>query len=111
MKNICSQKMNNLLIETKKKVWAKNLLSRFSDFDRRSVFAAALYQEIIKEADQFIPIESILKNETCIGLLGQEDECECLSGLFFMRAHGIIHDACGRAFTNFYKQLKNQINL
>ena len=44
------------------------------------------------------PAENILKSEANIGLLGQEDECECLSELFFMRAHGIIHDACGRAY-------------
>ena len=97
--------MINLLLETKKKVWTKNLFSRFPNFDRRSVFAAALYEELAAEANQFIPAENILNSETegptNIGLLGREDECECLSGLFFMRAHGIIHDACGRAYCDF----------
>ena len=92
------QKMINLLQETKKKVEAKNLLSRFPDFDRRSIFAAALYEKLAAEANQFVPAENILKSEANIGLLGREDECECLSELFFMRAHGIIHDACGRAY-------------
>ena len=101
VENIWPQKMINLLLETKKKVWAKNLLSRFPKFDRRSIFAAALYQELAAEANQFIPVENILKSEANIGLLGQKDECECFSGLFFMRAHGIIHDACGRAFCDF----------
>ena len=90
--------MINLLQETKKKIKAKNLFSRFPEFNRRSVFSAALYQELVAEANQFIPAENILKSEANIGLLGQEDECECLNGFFFMRAHGIIHDACGRAF-------------
>ena len=102
--------MINLLQETKKKVEEKNLLSRFPEFDRRSIFAAALYEKLAAEAatagavNQFIPAapavaaENILKSEANIGLLGQEDECECLSELFFMRAHGIIHDACGRAY-------------
>ena len=90
--------MINLLQETKKKVEAKNLLSRFPDFDRRSIFAAALYEKLAAEANQFVPAENILKSEANIGLLGREDECECLSELFFMRAHGIIHDACGRAY-------------
>ena len=97
--------MINLLLETKKKVEAKNLLSRFPNFDRRSVFAAALYEELAAEANQFIPAENILNSETegpaNIGLLGREDVCECLSGFFFMRAHGIIHDACGRAYRDF----------
>ena len=92
------KKMINLLQETKKKVEAKNLLSRFPEFNRRSIFAAALYEELAAEANQFIPAENILKSEANIGLLGREDECECLSELFFMRAHGIIHDACGRAY-------------
>ena len=95
------QKMIKLLQETKKKIWAKNLLSRFRDFDKRSVFSAALYQELASEANQFIPVESILKSEANIGLLGQEDECECLNVFFFMRAHGVIHDACGRAYKEF----------
>ena len=90
--------MINLLQETKKKVEAKNLLSRFPEFNRRSIFAAALYEKLAAEANQFVPAENILKSEANIGLLGQEDECECLSELFFMRAHGIIHDACGRAY-------------
>ena len=90
--------MINLLQETKKKIEAKNLLSRFPEFNRRSIFAAALYEELAAEANQFIPAENILKSEAKIGLLGLEDECECLSELFFMRAHGIIHDACGRAY-------------
>ena len=98
------QKMINLLQETKKKVEAKNLLSRFPEFDRRSIFAAALYEKLAAETNQ-VPAENILKSETegptNIGLLGQEDECECLSGFFFMRAHGIIHDACGRAYRDF----------
>ena len=85
--------MINLLQETKKKVEEKNLLSRFPEFDRRSIFAAALYEELAA-----VPAENILKSEANIGLLGREDECECLSELFFMRAHGIIHDACGRAY-------------
>ena len=38
--------MINLLQETKKKVEEKNLLSRFPEFDRRSIFAAALYEEL-----------------------------------------------------------------
>ena len=92
------KKMINLLQETKKKIEAKNLLSRFPEFNRRSIFAAALYEELAAEANQFVPAENILKSEANIGLLGQEDECECLSELFFMRAHGIIHDACGRAY-------------
>ena len=92
------QKMINLLQETKKKIEAKNLLSRFPEFNRRSIFAAALYEELAAEANQFVPAENILKSEANIGLLGREDECECLSELFFMRAHGIIHDACGRAY-------------
>ena len=92
------KKMINLLQETKKKVWEKNLLSRFPEFDRRSIFAAALYEKLAAEANQFVPAENILKSEANIGLLGREDECECLSELFFMRAHGIIHDACGRAY-------------
>ena len=29
------------------------------------------------------------------------DECECLNGSSVMRMHGIIHDACGRAFAEF----------
>ena len=94
--------MINLLQETKKKIKAKNLFSRFPNFDKRSIFSAALYEELAAETNQFIPAENILKSETegptNIGLLGQEDECECLSGFFFMRAHGIIHDACGRAY-------------
>ena len=96
--------MINLLQETKKKVCEKNLFSRFPEFNRRSIFAAALYEELAAEAatagavNQFVPAENILKSEANIGLLGQEDECECLSELFFMRAHGIIHDACGRAY-------------
>ena len=96
--------MINLLQETKKKVEEKNLLSRFPEFDRRSIFAAALYEKLAAEAatagavNQFVPAENILKSEANIGLLGREDECECLSELFFMRAHGIIHDACGRAY-------------
>ena len=93
--------MISSLLETKKNIWAKNLFSRFPNFDRRSVFSAALYQELAAEANQFIPVENILKSEANIGLLGREDECECLNGFFFMRAHGIIHDACGRAFTDF----------
>ena len=95
------QKMINLLQETKKKVWTKNLFSRFPNFDRRSVFSAALYQELAAETNQFIPVVNILKSEANIGLLGREDECECLNGFFFMRAHGIIHDACGRAYHDF----------
>ena len=82
--------MINLLQETKKKVWEKNLLSRFPEFDRRSIFAAALYEKLAADANQFVPAENILKSEANIGLLGREDECECLSELFFMRAHGII---------------------
>ena len=92
--------MFNLLQETKKNIQAKNLFSRFPDFDRRSIFAAALYEKLAAQANQFIPAENILKSEANIGLLGQEDECECLNGFFFMRAHGVIHDACGRAFTD-----------
>ena len=87
------QKMINLLQETKRKVEEKNLLSRFPEFDRRSIFAAALYEKLAA-----VPAENILKSEANISLLGREDECECLSELFFMRAHGIIHDACGRAY-------------
>ena len=75
--------MINLLQETKKKVEEKNLLSRFPEFDRRSIFAAALYEELAADANQFVPAENILKSEANIGLLGQEDECECLSELFF----------------------------
>ena len=97
-KYLLPKKMINLLQETKKKVEEKNLLSRFPEFDRRSIFAAALYEKLAAEANQFVPAENILKSEVNIGLLGQEDECECLSELFFMRAHGIIHDACGRAY-------------
>ena len=102
--NLLPKKMINLLQETKKKVEAKNLLSRFPEFDRRSIFAAALYEKLAADAatagavNQFVPAENILKSEANIGLLGREDECECLSELFFMRAHGIIHDACGRAY-------------
>ena len=92
-KYLLLEKMINLLQETKKKVEEKNLLSRFPEFDRRSIFAAALYEELAA-----VPAENILKSEANIGLLGREDECECLSELFFMRAHGIIHDACGRAY-------------
>ena len=92
------KKMINLLQETKKKVEEKNLLSRFPEFNRRSIFAAALYEKLAADANQFVPAENILKSEANIGLLGREDECECLSELFFMRAHGIIHDACGRAY-------------
>ena len=98
LEKISPQKMINLLQETKKKVEEKNLLSRFPEFDRRSIFAAALYEKLTAEANQFVPAENILKSEANIGLLGREDECECLSELFFMRAHGIIHDACGRAY-------------
>ena len=96
--------MINLLQETKKKVCEKNLFSRFPEFNRRSIFAAALYEELAADAatagavNQFVPAENILKSEANIGLLGREDECECLNGFFFMRAHGIIHDACGRAY-------------
>ena len=103
-KYLLPKKMINLLQETKKKVEEKNLLSRFPEFDRRSIFAAALYEKLAAEAatagavNQFVPAENILKSEANIGLLGREDECECLSELFFMRAHGIIHDACGRAY-------------
>ena len=93
--------MLNLLKETKKNIWAKNLFTRFPEFDKRSVFSAALYQELASERDQFIPAENILKSEAHIGLLGTEDECECLNGWFFMRAHGVIHDACGRAYNDF----------
>ena len=75
--------MINLLQETKKKVEEKNLLSRFPEFNRRSIFAAALYEELAAEANQFVPAENILKSEANIGLLGREDECECLSELFF----------------------------
>ena len=75
--------MINLLQETKKKVEEKNLLSRFPEFDRRSIFAAALYEKLAAEANQFVPAENILKSEANIGLLGREDECECLSELFF----------------------------
>ena len=92
-KYLLPKKMINLLQETKKKVEEKNLLSRFPEFDRRSIFAAALYEKLAA-----VPAENILKSEANIGLLGREDECECLSELFFMRAHGIIHDACGRAY-------------
>ena len=92
-KYLLPKKMINLLQETKKKVEEKNLLSRFPEFDRRSIFAAALYEELAA-----VPAENILTSEANIGLLGREDECECLSELFFMRAHGIIHDACGRAY-------------
>ena len=55
------QKMINLLQETKKKVEEKNLLSRFPEFDRRSIFAAALYEKLAAEAatagavNQFVP--------------------------------------------------------
>ena len=70
--------MINLLQETKKKVEEKNLLSRFPEFDRRSIFAAALYEKLAA-----VPAENILKSEANIGLLGREDECECLSELFF----------------------------
>ena len=70
--------MINLLQETKKKVEEKNLLSRFPEFDRRSIFAAALYEELAA-----VPAENILTSEANIGLLGREDECECLSELFF----------------------------
>ena len=75
--------MINLLQETKKKVCEKNLFSRFPEFNRRSIFAAALYEELAAEANQFVPAENILKSEANIGLLGREDECECLSELFF----------------------------
>ena len=93
--------MINLLQETKKNIWEKNLFSRFPNFDKRSVFSAALYEELASEANQFIPAENILKSEANIGLLGTEDECECLNCFFFMRAHGVIHDACGRAYNDF----------
>ena len=75
--------MINLLQETKKKVEEKNLLSRFPEFNRRSIFAAALYEKLAADANQFVPAENILKSEANIGLLGREDECECLSELFF----------------------------
>ena len=81
--------MINLLQETKRKVEEKNLLSRFPEFDRRSIFAAALYEKLAAEAatagavNQFVPAENILTSEANIGLLGREDECECLSELFF----------------------------
>ena len=98
-KYLLPKKMINLLQETKKKVEEKNLLSRFPEFDRRSIFAAALYEELAAvPAAPAVAAENILKSEANIGLLGREDECECLSELFFMRAHGIIHDACGRAY-------------
>ena len=76
--NLLLEKMINLLQETKKKVEEKNLLSRFPEFNRRSIFAAALYEELAA-----VPAENILKSEANIGLLGREDECECLSELFF----------------------------
>ena len=76
--------MINLLQETKRKVEEKNLLSRFPEFDRRSIFAAALYEKLAAEVNQFVPAENILTSEANIGLLGQEDECECLSELFFI---------------------------
>ena len=47
--------MINLLQETKKKIEAKNLFSRFPEFNRRSIFAAALYEELAAEANQFVP--------------------------------------------------------
>ena len=55
--------MINLLQETKKKVEEKNLLSRFPEFDRRSIFAAALYEKLAADAatagavNQFVPAE------------------------------------------------------
>ena len=130
LKNIFSpKKMINLLQETKKKVEEKNLLSRFPEFDRRSIFAAALYEKLAAEAatagavNQFVPAapavaaENILTSEANIGLLGQEDECECLSELFFMRAHGIIHDACEELIAKWelgkaiVTRLKTQLSL
>ena len=90
--------MINLLQETKKKVWEKNLLSRFPEFNRRSIFAAALYEELAAEANQFVPAENILKSEPTLACWGGKMSVKCLSELFFMRAHGIIHDACGRAY-------------
>ena len=51
-------------------------------------------RKLAAEVNQFVPAapavaaENILKSEANIGLLGREDECECLSELFFMRAHG-----------------------
>ena len=76
--------MLNLLQETKKKVEEKNLLSRFPEFDRRSIFAAALYEKLAAvAAAPAVAAENILKSEANIGLLGREDECECLSELFF----------------------------
>ena len=109
--------MINLLQETKKKIEAKNLFSRFPEFNRRSIFAAALYEELAAEANQFVPAENILKSEANIGLLGREDECECLSELFFMRAHGIIHDACEELIAKWelgkgiVTRLKTQLSL
>ena len=47
--------MINFLQETKKKVEEKNLLSRFPEFDRRSIFAAALYEELAADAKSIHP--------------------------------------------------------
>ena len=66
------KKMINLLQETKKKVEEKNLLSRFPEFDRRSIFAAALYEKLAAvPAAPAVPAENILKSEANIGLLGR----------------------------------------
>ena len=83
-KYLLPKKMINLLQETKRKVEEKNLLSRFPEFDRRSIFAAALYEKLAAvPAAPAVAAENILKSEANIGLLGREDECECLSETFF----------------------------
>ena len=85
--------MINLLQETKRKVEEKI----FSPDFQNSTEDQFLPQHFMRKLAA-VPAENILKSEANIGLLGREDECECLSELFFMRAHGLIHDACGRAY-------------
>ena len=69
--------MINLLQETKKKVEEKNLLSRFPEFDRRSIFAAALYEKLAADAatagavNQFVPAAPAVAAENIFEIRGQ----------------------------------------
>ena len=98
------KKMINLLQETKKKLRKKIFSPDFQNstedqfLPQHFMRNLPLKQRRQEPLNQFVPAENILTSEANIGLLGREDECECLSELFFMRAHGIIHDACGRAY-------------
>ena len=104
--------MINLLQETKKKVEKKI----FSPDFQNSTEDQFLPQHFIEKLAA-VPAENILKSEANIGLLGREDECECLSELFFMRAHGIIHDAAEELIAKWelgkgiVTRLKTQLSL